>query len=304
MIDYKKIIKSRNLRILLLNLLSFIPDKWMILLQYRIKLGIWPNLKNPKRFTEKLQWYKLHYRDPIMKQCVDKYDVRTYIESLGLKNILNECYGVYENAENVDFNKLPNQFVLKDTLGGGGNSVIICRNKSDADLDSYRQRIKKWTQFNTKKNVGREWVYEGRKHRIIAEKYIESDKAKGGLIDYKFFCFNGRFEYLYVIADRKVGEKAGFGIFNRTYERLNVERCDETPLTRNIEKPENFDEMVKVAEKIASRFPEARIDLYNADGKILFGEITFFDGSGYMKFSDDTFDFEMGKKFQLSEASL
>lgn len=301
MIDYKKIIKSRNLRILLLNLLSFIPDKWMIILQYRIKLGFWPNLKNPKRFTEKLQWYKLYYRDPIMKLCVDKYDVRDYIESIGLKHILNECYGVYDNAEDVEFDKLPNQFVLKDTLGGGGNSVIICKDKSNANLDLLRLKMKKWTQSYTKKNAGREWVYDGRKHRIVAESLIPSDVSKGGLIDYKFFCFKGKFEYLYVIADRKVGEKAGIGIFNRFYEKLNVERCDEAPLTRNIEKPKNFEKMVDVAEKISSHFPEARIDLYNVEGKILFGEITFFDGSGYMTFSNDNFDFEMGEKFQLEQ---
>lgn len=299
MIDYKKIIKSRRIRLAILNCLAFIPDKWMVLLQYRIKLGFFPNLKKPQRFTEKLQCYKLFYRDPIMKQCVDKYDVRQYIESLGLSSILNECYGLYEEAEEVNFEKLPNQFVLKDTLGGGGNSVIICKDKSKSDLDKYRSIMHRWVKSFTGKNFGREWVYEGRKHRIIAEKFIDSSPENGGLIDYKFFCFNGKFKYMYVIADRLVGEKAGIGIYDEKFNRLNVARCDENPLNRIIDKPKNFDELVKTAELIAARFPEARVDLYNQEGKILFGEITFFDGSGYMKFSPDSFDLEFGKLFSI-----
>lgn len=127
--NYKKIIKSRETRIKLLSLLNFIPDKTMIKLQYYIKTGRRLNLKHPQRYTEKLQWYKLYYRDPLMQQCSDKYDVREYVKSKGLGHILNECYGVYERVEDIDFDSLPNQFVLKDTLGGGGNSVIICRKK-------------------------------------------------------------------------------------------------------------------------------------------------------------------------------
>ena len=299
MIDYKRIIKSKNVRLAILNFLSFIPDKWMIMLQYRIKLGRWPNLKNPQRFTEKLQCYKLYYRDPVMKQCADKYDVRQYIESIGLKSILNECYGVYDRAEDVDFDKLPDQFVLKDTLGGGGRRVIICKDKSKADLDEFRTQMRCWTQSPTRKSSGREWVYEGHKHRIIIEKLIPSDELKGGLIDYKFFCFNGRFEYMYVIADRNMGEKAGFGIYNRNFEKLEVSRCEENPLIREIPKPRNFEDMICIVEKIAAKFPEARVDLYNVDGKILFGEITFFSGSGYIKFDPDSFDFEMGKLFKI-----
>ncbi len=301
MIDYKKWIKSRRVRLAILTWLSFIPDKLMVLIQYKIKMGFWPNLKNPKRFTEKLQCYKLFYRDPTMKICVDKYDVRGYIESLGLGYILNECYGVYNDADDVDFDKLPNQFVLKDTLGGGGISVIICKDKSHADLESYRAVMRKWTHAHTGKSFGREWVYEGRKHRIIAEKYIKSDESKGGLIDYKFFCFDGNFEFMYVISNRQLGGLASFGIYDKNFNRLPVIRKNENQLNDCTEKPSNFYEMVKIAENISEKFPEARVDLYSQNGKILFGEITFFSGSGYISFEPDSFDFEMGEKFDLGK---
>ena len=131
--NYKDIIKSRSVRIKILRLLLFIPDKQMIQLQYRIKTGRRLNLKNPQRFTEKMQWYKLYYRDPKMIQCVDKYDVREYVESKGLDQYLNKCYGVYEDVKDVDWQSLPDQFVMKDTPGGGGISVIIIRNKEKED---------------------------------------------------------------------------------------------------------------------------------------------------------------------------
>ena len=134
MIDYKKIFKSRKLRLAILELLSFIPDKLMIKIQYYIKIGRKLNLKNPQRYTEKLQWYKLNYKNPLMIKCVDKYDVREYVKDCGLENTLNECYGIFNSPDEINFDALPNKFVLKDTLGGGGNSIIICDDKSKANI--------------------------------------------------------------------------------------------------------------------------------------------------------------------------
>ncbi len=300
--DYKKLIKSRNLRVKIMQALSFVPDEMMVKIQYRMKTGRKLNLKNPQRFTEKLQWYKLYYRDPLMAQCADKYEVRKYVEDCGLGHILNEMYGVYDSPGEVDFSKLPNSFVIKDTLGGGGNSVILVKDKSEMDETAVRARMQEWVNESiNKKHPGREWVYDGRKHRIIIEKFIKSDAEQGGLIDYKFFCFNGKMEYLYVIADREMGEGAGLGIFTKDYQRLSVARVDERPLERNIEKPVNYEELVNKAELLAGVFPEARIDLYNINQKIVFGEITFFDGSGYFKFEPDEFDFEMGERFGVKK---
>ncbi|MEG1381637.1 MAG: ATP-grasp fold amidoligase family protein [Ruthenibacterium sp.] len=297
--DYKKIIKSRSMRIKIMQALSFIPDKTMLQLQYRIKLRRKLNLKNPQRYTEKLQWYKLYYRDPLMAQCVDKYEVRKYVADKGYASILNELYGVYDDPKTIDFAKLPHQFVLKDTLGGGGNSVIICKDKGCLNIPETIEKMTEWIKPVNGKHPGREWVYDQGKNRIIIEKHIPSDPDKGGLIDYKFFCFNGKVAYVYGVADRKVGQKAGFGIFTPNFELLPYTRLDEKPLERSLEKPANYEDLLACAEKLAASFPHARIDLYDQDGKILFGEITFFDGSGYMTFGPDEFDFMMGKAFEL-----
>ncbi|WP_373209372.1 ATP-grasp fold amidoligase family protein [Allofournierella massiliensis] len=296
--DYKKLIKSRTVRIKLMRILSFVPDAWMVQLQYRLKTGRKLNLKNPQRYTEKLQWYKLNYRDPLMAKCVDKYEVREYVKQVGLENILNPIYGVYSSPEEVDWDQLPDQFVAKDTLGGGGNDVLICKDKSKLNKAEFYEFLARWTQPVKGKHPGREWVYDNAKHRILIEKYIPSSPQDGGLIDYKFFCFSGKAKFLYVIADRDLGNGAGLGIFDKEFSRLPYERADERPLKRDIQRPINYEQMIECAEKLAKPFPHARIDLYNQNGCIVFGEITFFDGSGYMKFEPDGFDEMMGKKFE------
>lgn len=300
--EYKKIIKSRKLRLWILRLLDFVPDKLMVTLQYRIKTGRRLNIRKPERFTEKLQWYKLYYRDPVMKQCVDKYEVRRYVEACGLGETLNELYGVYDTPDEIDFAKLPQSFVLKDTLGGGGNAVLLIPDKAHMDEAAVRRQMWEWVKISVKKkHFSREWVYAGSRHRIIAEKFIASDPKEGGLIDYKFFCFHGKAEYLYVIADRSMGGKAGVGIYDVDFVKRDVRRTDEEPLQRDVKKPDHYEQMLRMAEILGEKFPEARIDFYDVDGKIIFGEITFFDGSGYMSYVPDEFDNILGEKFVLPQ---
>lgn len=299
--NYKKLLRSRALRLKLLNCLSFVPDEIMVRAQYKMKTGRKLNLKSPKRYTEKLQWYKLYYRDPKMPKCVDKYDVRQYVDEKGLRSILVNCIGVYERIEDINWSLLPDSFVMKDTLGSGGSSVIIVKDKKTANRKEIYKKINDW--INTPSNVrsgGREWVYySGKKHRIIIEEYINAEDTPGGLIDYKFFCYDGKPKWVYVIADRKMGVSAGLAIYDSNFKRLKAQRNDEQPLKRKIDKPINFERMKEIASILSSDFPHARIDLYNRNGKILFGEITFFDGSGYMTFTPDSFDYEMGKGFKL-----
>lgn len=296
--DYKKIIKSRDIRLKILSLLNWIPDKEMIKLQYRLKTGRHLNLNHPIRYTEKLQWYKIYYKDPIMAQCADKYTVREYIESKGMGNILNEVYGIYDSVDGIDFEKLPNQFVIKSTNGAGGNNVLICKDKSQFNIANAHIKMKMWTVIR-RNGSGREWVYYKIKPRIIIERFINTENDD--LTDYKFFCFNGKSHYMYVINGRKLGEEIKLGIFDMNFNQLPYFRGDENRMLKAPKIPENFDEMVKIAEELSEDFPHVRVDLYNVNGKIIFGELTFFDGSGYQSYEADEFDFMLGEKFKLPE---
>lgn len=298
--DYKKIIKSRKARELILNSLYFIPDKTMIKLQYRIKTGRKLNLNKPIRYSEKMQLYKLYYREPLMRVVADKAAVKQYITEQGFGDVVIPTIGVYDAIEQIDIDKLPDVFVAKDTLGGGGSSVFVCRDKKKLDRNNFLNMLDSWLKRpKSYRGGGREWVYGGQ-HRVIIEQYIEHDDSQG-LIDYKFLCFNGRAEYLYIISNRVLGENAELGIYDRDFRKVNAYRADEKAALHEIPKPDNYDVMLNVAETLAKPFPYARIDLYNIDGKIYFGEITLTDGSGYMKFEPDSFDMVLGDKFILTK---
>lgn len=295
--DYKKIIKNKEIRIKILKILSFIPDKTMIKWQYKIKTGRKLNLKNPQRFTEKLQYYKLYYHKPELTKCADKYEVRNYVKEKGLGNILNEIYGVWDNCDDIDFSKLPKQQIVFKTTNGSGTN-IFCKNKDDIKEDKIKSEMHKWLNSKREK-AGREWAYYDIKPKIICEKLINTNK-NGDLPDYKFFCFNGKAYYLYYINNRYKQEKPNLGIFDLNFNQLPFYRNDEEKLIESIEKPDNFEEMIKIAEKLSKGFPHVRVDLYNVDGKIIFGEMTFYDGSGYQTYSPDEFDFLLGKKFDIN----
>ena len=173
--NYKKIIKKRGTRFKILKKLTWIPDCLMVRLQYRIKMGFWQNLKKLKRFTEKLQLNKLKYREPVMPHCIDKYDVRDYIEKKGLGELPVECYGVYESADEINWTSLPDKFVAKKTTGGGGLNVDIVRDKASHDLARLKQRMLAWTKPRRHKpSTGREWAYMGiEKNRVIIEELLE-----------------------------------------------------------------------------------------------------------------------------------
>lgn len=302
MFNYKNLIKSRNLRKKILHLFDFVPDSLMVRLQYFIKTGRKLNLKNPQRYTEKLQWYKLYYKDPLMKQCVDKYEVRKYVESCGLGHLLNECYGVFDKAEDVDFDKLPNSFVLKDTLGGGGNDVIIVKDKSKLDIAATRKKMQDWVNYPYKcKHPGREWPYEGKKHRIIAEKYLTDSTQPNGIVDYKFFCFNGKIQYIILDVDRYLNHKRN--IYTAEWSYIPV-ATDHDTYGNKIPVPDCLKGMKETAVCLAKDFPAVRVDLYQVNGKIYFGELTFYPWSGYFEFSPDEFDFISGQKFVLPERRI
>ena len=297
--NYKKIIKSQKIRFMILYMLSWLPDKTMIKLQYRIKMGRKLNLKEPKRFTEKLQWYKLNYRNKIMHQCVDKYEVRDYVKSKGLENILNDCYGVYANPDEIDFSKLPTKFVIKTTSGGGGQNVLICDNKDNLNIEETKSKLEYWLKLNPKKSFGREWAYEGTKNKIVIEKYLEgNDDNLTGINDYKFFCFNGKVEYIVFDGDRYAGHKRNF--YDKDWNYIDIQSdCDK--MGNVIKKPKMLQQMKNVAEKLSEDFPFVRVDLYCIEDKIYFGELTFYPWTGYVQYNPDSFDYDLGKKFELRE---
>lgn len=300
--NYKNIIKSRELRVKILTYLNWIPDGLMLRFQYWLQTGRKLNLKNPTRFTEKLQLYKMKYRNQDMLRCTDKYEVRKYIEEKGFADYLIPLIGIYDSVNEIDLAKLPDKFVAKTTDGGGGNQVLVCKDKSLLSEAEFKERLNGWMSARkVKKQAGREWAYENYyPRRIIIEKLIGDENLQEDLVDYKFFCFNGKVSYIYGITDRDLGESVQLGVYDADFKKLDVSRNDERPQEVPMNKPLNYDRMISIAEGLSKDFPHVRVDLYNIVGRIYFGELTFYDGSGYMTFHPDSFDYEFGKAFDCS----
>lgn len=295
--DYKKIIRTKKARAIVLNALRFLPDSLMLPLQYRIKLGRKLNLKHPERFTEKIQWYKMHYRNPIMHQCVDKYLVREYVRSKGLERILVPLIGKYERLEQIDWDSLPSRFVIKTTHGGGGLNVIICSDKSKLCIEDVKERIA-FEPCSVKKNgMGREWAYYGLKFGIVVEELlVNNDNPTAGINDYKIFCYNGHAKYIIVDVDRYTAHRRNF--YDRLWNNLHI-TSDCQASEHEIAKPENLDELLNVAEKLSEDFPYVRVDLYSVEGRVFFGELTFYPWSGYVQYTPDDADYLFGEDFIL-----
>lgn len=296
--DYKKIFRSRKTRLYILRLLSWIPDVWMIRLQYWIHMGRVLHLKHPKRYTEKIQHYKCFYRNPTMWRCVDKYEVRKYLQERGLEKYLNTLYGVFDSVYDIDFDKLPKQFVVKTTDGGGNTEVYICKENNDEARKEIISRFGSFAQ-RKKKSPGREYAYYGiEKTRVIVEKLLVNPIAPAcGVDDYKFICCNGRVACIVLDVGRNVEHRRNF--YDSKWNNLRVEA--EYPQTdKTISPPSNLQEMIVLAETLAKEYPQVRVDLYNLDGQIVFGELTFYSYSGYIQFTPDSFDFELGDKFMIN----
>lgn len=296
---YKKIIKSAKVRAFILSFLSFIPDSIMLKIQYKIKTGRKLNLRNPKRYSEKLQWYKINYRNPIMHQCVDKYNVRDYVKKRGLEQILVPLIEKYDSIEQISWKDLPDSFVLKTTHGGGGVNVVICTDKSELNIKDIHERIKTGNRSFKKNSGGREWAYYGLQPGIIVEKLLINEKnPDAGINDYKIFCYDGKPEYIIVDIDRYIGHKRNF--YDSEWNNLNI--ISDCPASdREIKKPENFVEMMDIAAKLSKGWPFVRVDLYDVKGKVYFGEMTFYPWSGYVQYTPDEWDYKFGEEFRLKK---
>ena len=271
-------------------------DRQYIKYWFKNKMGYYPNLDNPTTFNEKLQWLKLYYRNPILTTLVDKYAVKKYVsDKIGEKHII-PTIGVWDHFDEIDFDALPDQFVLKCTHDSGG--LVICKDKSKLDMQVAKEKIENSLATDFYK-AGREWPYKNVKPRIIAEKYME-DESGYELKDYKFFCFNGSCEYFKIDFDRQKSHHANY--FNRACELMPFGEVVCPPdYNRELKIPSNIGEMINKAEQIAVSINNAfvRVDLYNINGQVYFGEITFYPASGVGKFEPVEWDTIFGEQIVL-----
>jgi hypothetical protein len=229
-----------------------------------------------------------------MTRCADKHDVREYIKSKGLEDILNKLYAVYDSADQFILDSLPQKFVIKTTNGSGTN--ILCKGKSQLQLDKVKQSLNEWMSRDNY-SVGREWSYKGIVPKIIVEEYLEDENNSfDGINDYKFICFNGRAKYIVFDVDRHIEHKRN--IYDTDWNFIDI-NTDYPNFGDCVSRPEGLDEMLRVANILASDFPFVRVDLYWVNGKVYFGELTFYPWTGYVQFDPDEFDFTLGKHFIL-----
>ncbi len=271
-----------------------LPDDLYLKLVFRDVMGKRLDLKNPQTFNEKLQWLKLYNRKPEYTIMVDKYEAKKYVaDKIGSEYII-PTLGVWDRFEDIDFDSLPNQFVLKCTHDSGG--VIICKDKQTFDKEAARKKI----DHNLKRDFfygGREWPYKNVKHRIIAEQYMVNSAA-GDLCDYKFFCFGGVCKCFKVDFDRFVEHRANY--YDAEKNILNFgEKVCPPDYDRNIIMPENINAMQKLAEKLSSSIPFLRVDFYDVNGNIYFGELTFYPDSGFGNFTDEAWDHTLGQWIEI-----
>ena len=277
--------------------LNWVPDSLYLKVLYRVIMGRKLNLKNPKEYNEKLQWLKLNDRKPEYSTMVDKYEVRGYIEDLLGDKYLIPCLGIYDSVDDIDIDALPNRFVLKCTHDSG--SVEICKDKSSFDIEGARHRLSQAMKRNYYATY-REWPYKSVKPRIIAEGYLEGDG--GDLKDYKVMCFNGEAKIIEVHENRFVEGKVHTQTFyDREWGIVPLTQVETVTVDRPGERPRQLDEILRLSELIAKDMYHARIDWYIEGDKIYFGEITFFDGSGFESFSTPEMERMLGDMIKLPE---
>lgn len=286
-------VKYWRLRALMLSG-RFVSDENYIRRQYSSRTGRKLNLESPELYNEKVQYAKLFFRDEKLKKMVDKYEVRSYVSDTIGEQYLTKLYGVYENVDDIDFDKLPNRFVVKLTNGSGYN--ILCEQKNKNIIRKIRNRFKKWLKVDFYM-LGREWAYKDVKNRIICEEFLESDSAYG-LNDYKVFCFDGEPRMIQVDYSRFTGHKRN--LYTPDWTFLNEKVEYENDENANIPRPENLDEMLDCARKLSAAFSHVRVDFYSLGSRLVFGEMTFYHGAGYLHFENEEYERELGSYWKLN----
>ena len=275
---------------------NMLPDKIFLTLRFRKTFGRWINWRNPVTYNEKLQWMKVYYRRKDLGTFVDKYEVKDFVAKTIGKDYIIPTLGVWDRPDDIQFDLLPNQFVLKCTHDSG--SIIICKDKSKFDQDMAINSLKR-SMSRDLFNEGREYPYKLVKPRVIAEKYME-DTADGELRDYKFFVFDGKATTIYIVTDRmRKDVDTCIDYYDMDFNHLDFRSGNYPNTTKKIEKPAKFDEMKKLAEQLGTGFPHVRVDFYQVDGKVYFGELTFFTSCGFLPFVPEEWDYKFGEMFPL-----
>lgn len=272
-----------------------VPDRTFLKLLFRIRMGYKLNLNNPQTYSEKLQWLKLHNRKPEYTQMVDKVGAKDYVANIIGKEYIIPTIGVWNSVDDIDFDKLPNQFVLKCTHDSGG--LIICPDKSKLNINIAKRELKRGLKKNFY-SQNREWPYKNVVPRIIGEQYMV-DESGYELKDYKWFCFDGVPKALFIATDRGVeGEETKFDFFDADFNHLPFTNGHPNA-NRQILKPKGFEEMKRLAAKLSAGHPHLRVDFYDINGKIYFGELTFYHWSGTTPFKPIEWDYKFGEWINL-----
>lgn len=284
------------------KLRAILPDELVIREVFKKRTGRELNLENPQTLNEKLQWIKLHVRDPLMTQCADKYAVREFVKRKIGSGILNELYAVYESADQIDFDSLAVPCILKVTNGSGANMLI--RDKAELDRARMRKTLKKW--MRKKKNhywPAREWAYKNISPKIVCEKVMDA----GNLMECKIFCFHGEPHFIQGLVKVPNNPKKKAVLFDLAWNKLDfcydnpvADFLAENPAAENtLPKPACLKEMLEIARALSGDFLFVRIDLYDFHGRVIFGELTFYPSGGHMLFSPAHADRELGKLLTL-----
>lgn len=269
------------------------PDKIYLKLLFKLKLGYTLNLEKPQTYNEKLQWIKLYDRNPMYSMLVDKYEVKKYVSAIIGEKYVIPTIGVWDSVDNIDFNSLPQQFVLKTTHGGGSCGVVICKDKTVLDVEACKKKLTKAMKQNIFLHH-REWPYKNVVPRIIAEEYMAD--CNGELNDYKYYCFNGEPKMFFIATDRRT--EVHFDYFDMNFNHLPFEQGGPNS-PKELQRPQNMEEMMNIAAKLSQNIPHVRVDMYNVDGRIYFGELTFFDSSGFAVFNPQEWDYILGSWINL-----
>lgn len=287
--------RSTILRAVYLSL-RFLDDETYLKLLYRVKMKTPLHLSHPVTFNEKLQWLKLYDKNPDYIRMVDKYEAKKYVaDIIGNEHII-PTLGVWDSFDAIDFNSLPDQFVLKCTHDSGG--LVICRDKATLNIKKARKKINRslsWNYFWK----GREWQYKNVKPRIIAEQYME-DSRTHELPDYKFMCFNGKVRCVFTCTERFSTGGLKVTFFDLAWNKLSFTRHFPSS-EKAIGIPKNMAEMIKMSEKLAGNIPFLRVDFYEIDGQYYFGELTLRPGSGIEEFNPEDWDVKLGEWLKLPD---